>query len=290
MRGVPISVATPVRPAPLLGLDLAFGPLHLEVSAPESWLALFLERYEKCRIEPGSLDGGSPDFRIEIEINSADLPSHIPSALAVVRERVQFRNHVDGATLCGTSFDAEIDWPTRRASVRSPTALYAIDHLLEIILPILWSPHGLLLHAAALVDADRQGAWLASGPSGIGKSTLARLCGSRAIADELVAVDLRTDPPTVHSMPYSASRPQCAEVVGIHLLDQAPRHATRRLDQAETLRRLSREVLWPEQDARATEAVVDHLTQLVRRTPAWQLSFAPQADVWRFVSQPESAS
>jgi hypothetical protein len=255
---------------------------------------LLLERYAACRMEPERFVEAAghvgPDFTIDIETNAAGLPRHIPSALAVVREGVEFHNHSEGATLRGTTFDIEIDWIAGRAKVRAPTALYAIDHLLEVVLPILWSPHGLLLHAAALVDPCGQGAWLASGPSGIGKSTLARLCRSRAIADELVAVDLRSDPPSVHSMPYSASRPHCAKVVGIHLLEQAAQHSSRRLDPAETLRRLSREVLWPEQDARATECVFDHLTHLVRRTPAWQLAFVPQADVWRFVSQPESVS
>ena len=71
-------------------------------------------------------------------------------------------------------FVAEVDLRTRRGWIRQTLSPYAVDSVLRIVHTLLLSSeHGFLLHASSIVRNGR--AFLFTGPSGAGKTTIARL-------------------------------------------------------------------------------------------------------------------
>lgn len=94
------------------------------------------------------------------------------------------------AALAGPGSAAELDLAAGAGWLRAAPAqaLAAVEELLRVAAAVLaFEAGGLLLHAAGLARAGR--AFLFLGPSGAGKTTVARLAaGRRVLNDDLVAV------------------------------------------------------------------------------------------------------
>ncbi len=174
----------------------------------------------------------------------------------------------------------EIDASRRRIDLVGPPATYPLDRLIQA----LWyesHEHGLMLHAAALADGDR--GWIFSGPSGVGKSTLAGLFPERALCDEFVALSLDGRVPRLGALPFWHSRRGSANLVGIYLLRHGENDHRRRLDPGEAFARLRREVVWPTFDTGALNRAFATLFRLIESVPVWELAFRPGREVWRVI-------
>lgn len=177
---------------------------------------------------------------------------------------------------------ARVDLRARNATIRGPMTSAPVDELMPRLLPLLY-PEGLILHGGALAEDGR--AWLFTGPSGVGKSTLAALFPDKALCDELVAVRAHDGGFWVQSLPYWTAKPGTASLQSICLLRHGVDHVRTRLTPAAALRRLAPQVTWPVLHQGAMAHCFDALAALVETVPVWDLAFAPRADVWRVITQ-----
>ncbi len=202
--------------------------------------------------------------------------------------RHPLRSRRDGARLklASETFEMELDASHRRVELAGPLATYPLDRLIQT----LWyESHegGLMIHAAALADAGR--GWIFSGPSGVGKSTLAGLFPEHALCDEFAALSLDGPTPRLGSLPFWHSRRGSAELAGIHLLVHGKADRRRRLAPGEAFARLRREVVWPTFDGEALNRAFGTLCRLIESVPVWELAFRPGREVWSVI-QGEAAA
>ena len=191
---------------------------------------------------------------------------------------------VSGETILemrGPGFSARIDLERRRAEIAGPEAAYPADMLLRELLPLL-SPHSLILHCALLSDGDR--AWACAGPSGCGKSTLAGLIPERALCDELASMSCDTGRFRARSLPYWDARPGGGDLAGVMLLRHGDAQRRRRISPERAFAELVPEVVWPSVAEKALARCLATLGDLAERIPAWELEFAPRADVWNAIT------
>lgn len=153
---------------------------------------------------------------------------------------------------------------------------------------LLFREGDFLLHAAGVVTTA--GVWLLCGPSGIGKTTLARLAGRRrTLSDDTVAV-CPAETVTAWSTPFwgeggpAMARANVGERVrGIAFLRQSTAFSHRPLRLAEVVMRAMPEVFLPLEDPTIVGRLLETLAGVAARVPCFELGFAPRAEIWDYL-------
>jgi hypothetical protein len=261
--------------------SFAFGEVQLRFeSRDRAWLSFLHRRYRGFEVP-----SRSGAFVIRFEPLATALPPDLVSPLAPRLECVHCTPTAEGYRVRTETCDGEIDFSARRALLRGPSAMYPLDNLLRYLLPLLWE--GLIAHAALVEDGAGRG-FLACGPSGAGKSTIARLARSRACSDELTAVRSSGRQLESIALPFWNARPGSFPLRAVLHLQHGDRHRLEGIPSEESLRRLASQTLWPVWSEKAMNRVFGCLADLSTRIPAYELSFAPEDDVWSFVDEAAS--
>lgn len=160
---------------------------------------------------------------------------------------------------------------------------YPLDEVL--VSHLLGRGRGVELHSCGVIDREGRG-HLFVGMSGAGKSTTARLWGSRAatiVSDDRVIVREDEGVMWMHGTPWhgeaALSSPAEAPLAGVYLLEQSPRLALRELQPADAVARLFGCSFPPFHDAAAVAFTLDFLERLVQRVPVRELCFTRDARV-----------
>ena len=143
---------------------------------------------------------------------------------------------------------------------------------------------GLLLHAA-FAEAEGKGI-LFAGPSGIGKSTQARLwqenCAARILNGDRAALRKKSGAWWAWGLPYAGSsaiyRNEAAPLAAIVLLEQSRENSLRSLGPSEALRRLYPELMLHRWDKVFLEKALDLAEDLLCAVPVWCLRCRPDAE------------
>jgi hypothetical protein len=161
-----------------------------------------------------------------------------------------------------------------RRDVEPRPFLYPADQLL--IVHALGVGGGFLAHGAAIVGRD--GAFLVSGPSGAGKTTMSHATsalGARILSDERTIVRRRPDgcwvlggTPWPGEGGYAENR--SVPLRGLMLIEQADRNELEPLSPARALARLYRCHFPPAWDVEAMQQTLDNMERLVREVPAFR--------------------
>jgi energy-coupling factor transporter ATP-binding protein EcfA2 len=216
-------------------------------------------------------------------------------------------------------FHAEWDPELRQGWVRQTANRYSIDAVLRILHSLILAREGgFLVHAASAIRNGR--AFLFAGPSGAGKTTLARLAPPDValLTDEISYVrkvriqdsGLRSQKSEVRS-PYSASRapsPQPpapafeafgtpfagelarigenlrAPVAALYLLTQGLQNRVEPVGEADAARALLQNILFFAQDSELVRLVFQSAVDFVSRVPVQRLVFTPDARVWELIA------
>lgn len=164
-------------------------------------------------------------------------------------------------------------------------------------------PPALIVHSCGILRHGQ--VLLFAGPSGIGKTTIARLCGDeygQVLNDEGVLVSRpnhHNGALMVQGIPIIGELPQRLNVIAslrvVLLLKQSQRTSVRRLDQMEAYTRFMRQVARPvylgQQDRRTIYSLIAEFSDEVSRTtPFYELEFTlDRESLWEVVGELEAS-
>ena len=187
--------------------------------------------------------------------------------------------------------DFRFDWNSGSRSGRLEVALnaYSVDAALRILHTLLLAEAGgFLLHAASAVRNGR--AFLFFGPSGAGKTTVARLAVSDAtlLTDEISYVRRDGESYSAYGTPFTGELAKPGEnisapIAALYHLVKAPTNRLTLMKEADAARALLESVLFFAEDADLVKLVFKSVCDLVCQLPVYQLEFVPDKSVWDLV-------
>ena len=191
-------------------------------------------------------------------------------------------------------FQARWDPLTGRGLVRQNPNPYALDSVLRILHSlVLTARGGFLLHAASAI-CDGQ-AYLFSGVSGAGKTTIARLAPDSVtlLTDEISYVRPNPAGYLAHGTPFAGELAKAGEnavapVSALFFLEKGPDNRVDDLPSAEAVRRLMRNILFFAEDRELVEKLLATACNFVEKVPVRRLTFYPDSRVWDQIRNFES--
>lgn len=243
------------------------------------FLALLEQRY-RGYLRPA----GAASFVFDVEVH----PDHLlpeedeENELRVWREGGRWR-------LERGDFHADLDPAARRGRILQAVSPYAIDSVLRIVHTLIQATEGgFLLHGASAIRNGR--AFLFSGVSGAGKTTISRLAPPDAtlLTDEISYVRRDGDRYAAFGTPFAGelARPgenAMAPIEHLYFLAKGPDNRIDPVEPADALRMLLRNILFFADDADLVQMVFRSATEFLATVPASRLTFYPDPRVWDLI-------
>jgi len=187
-------------------------------------------------------------------------------------------------------FRAEWDPKAGHGTVWQSANPYSIDSVLRIVHSLLLAKEGgFLLHAASTIRNGK--AFLFSGVSGAGKTTISRLAPNDAIllTDEISYVRRTSAAYCACGTPFAGelarSGQNCsAPIRTLFFLEKGPEHRIENIESVDAVRRLMRNILFFAEDGELVKSVFRSACEFVETVPTRRLVFAPTVEVWDLVA------
>ena len=240
----------------------------------ERFLDLLRQRYD------GFLSSSRPEFELEFDLTDAG---------PVSDDDVRVRREGDAWIIERGDFNARWDPRTGRGSVRQNANPYSLDSVLRILHSLILAERGgFLLHSASAICDGR--AYLFSGVSGAGKTTMTRLApaGITLLTDEISYLRPSAGGYAAFGTPFAGELARAGEnctapVSALFFLEQGPENRADELTSAEAVRRLMRNVLFFGEDHGLVEKLLATACDFVAKVPIRRLTFYPDVRVWDLV-------
>jgi hypothetical protein len=237
----------------------------------QHFLNLLRERYA------GFLTSSQPDLQLDFDLIKPGPASD---------DDVQVRRDGNEWLFERGDFHARWDPHTGHGRVRQTANPYALDSVLRILHSLVLSARGgFLLHAASGICEGR--AFLFSGISGAGKTTMTRLAPSDAtlLTDEISYVRPNAAGYSAFGTPFSGELAKAGEntsapVAALFFLEKGPENRVGELPAAESVRRLMRNILFFAEDRELVETLLATACNFVEKVPVRRLTFYPESRVW----------
>ena len=221
------------------------------------------------------------EFEIDLVTPSAEMESEVDAQVEMQDGLWHLRRG---------DFRAQWDPRAGRGRIRQSANPYSIDSVLRIVHTlILAGEGGFLLHAASAIRNDR--AFLFSGVSGAGKTTISRLAPSDVIllTDEVSYVRRETTGYYACGTPFAGELARVgtncsAPVATLFLLEKGSENKIEAVSAPEAVRCLLRNILFFAEDAELVEMIFRSACDFVDRVPVRRLTFVPDARVWDLIS------
>ncbi len=187
--------------------------------------------------------------------------------------------------------DFRVEWDPRsgHGHILQTATPYAIDTALRVVHTILQAPAGgFLLHGASAIRNGR--AFLFSGVSGAGKTTISRLAPTDAIllTDEISYIRRDDSGYRACGTPFAGelARPgenAAAPIERLYFLAKGPENSIQAMETSEALRKLLRNILFFADDPELVKMVFRSASQFLEQVPAFRLTFYPDGRVWDLI-------
>jgi len=186
-------------------------------------------------------------------------------------------------------FFAEWDPLSRHGRIRMVPSPYSLDSVIRILHTLLLAEQGgMLMHASSVVRGGH--AWVFTGVSGAGKTTISRLAPpqSRILTDEMSFLRPEEDHYFAHGTPFSGELGRPGEnlrapLAGVFLLAKGRENRIDPLPRTEAIRALMANTLYFARDDALTTRVFDNAIAMAAQVPVRRLTFAPDARVWDLI-------
>jgi len=251
-------------------------PILLRCQDEEFW-TIVEQRYSSFVRE-----GAEPACVFEVEVTRPE------RSLSSVRE-LRVQNDGDAWELERGDFRVEWNSRTGRGHILQTATPYAIDTALRIVHTIVQATRGgFLLHGASAIRNGR--AFLFSGVSGAGKTTLSRLAPKDAIllTDEISYITRGANGYRACGTPFAGelARPgenAAAPVERLYFLAKGPENGIAPIEAGEALRLLLRNILFFADDPELVKMVFRSANDFLGKVPAYRLTFYPDGRVWDLI-------
>ena len=270
--------AVVAQPVPQSSVAIRIGGITIALhTADAAFRALLRQRYGHfvdCT--------ASPDFEFQLELSQ-------PFDGARLDDDVRVWSDAGMWFFQRGDFYAEWDPQARRGKMLHLPNPYSVDAVLRIVHSLVLAQRGgFLLHACSAIRHGR--AFLFSGVSGAGKTTIARLAppDTTLLTDEISYVCRDSDAYYAYGTPFAGELAtlganQHAPIAAVYLLEKG---STNRIDPVPTsgaVRALLRNTLFFAHDEALVAKVFDSACRFLQRLPVRRLSFLPDARVWELI-------
>jgi hypothetical protein len=186
-------------------------------------------------------------------------------------------------------FLAEWNPSTARGIIRQTINPYSLDSVLRIVHTLLLAGEGgFLLHASSAIRNGR--AFLFSGVSGAGKTTMARLAPPDAalLTDEISYVTRQEGRYFAVGTPFFGELARVGEnlqapIEALYLLAKGPKNKIETIPGADAVRGLLGNILFFARDPEFVKMVFDSAFDFVNHVPVRRLTFVPNTSVWELI-------
>ncbi len=258
-----------------VAIDIGGMPIRLR-TASRPFRRMLEERYA------GFVNRSCPEPLFELEV---DL---VPPGRVAGGGDVRVRQESGRWSIERGDFRAEWEPALRRGWVRQSPNPHSIDSTLRIVHTLLLALEGgFLVHAASAVRDGR--AVLFVGPSGAGKTTIARLAPENVtlLTDEISYVRLAKEY-RAFGTPFTGElgRPganSSAPIEALYVLEKDRGNRLEPMRVADGVRALLANILFFAQDPDLVTRVFQSACEFVARVPVYRLGFVPDATVWELI-------
>jgi hypothetical protein len=186
-------------------------------------------------------------------------------------------------------FRAEWNPATARGRIQQTVNPYSLDCVLRIVHTLLLARKGgFLLHASSAIRNGR--AFLFSGVSGAGKTTIARLAPPDAamLTDEISYVTRQEGRYSAVGTPFYGELARVGEnlrapIEALYLLAKGPENRIEPVAGADAVRGLLGNILFFARDSEFVRLVFNAALDFVGRVPVRRLTFVPDSSVWELI-------
>jgi len=186
-------------------------------------------------------------------------------------------------------FHAEWNPSTARGRIQQTLNPYSLDSVLRIVHTLLLAQKGgFLLHASSAIRNGR--AFLFSGVSGAGKTTMARLAPPDAalLTDEISYVTRQEGRYFAVGTPFFGELARVGEnlqapIEALYLLAKGPENKIEPIEGADAVRGLLANILFFARDPEFVKLVFDTALEFAARVPVRRLTFVPDSSVWELI-------
>ncbi|NCO67345.1 MAG: hypothetical protein COY75_09995 [Nitrospirae bacterium CG_4_10_14_0_8_um_filter_41_23] len=232
-----------------------------------------------------------PSLRVDINIRPIETPSLLEST------QVAIEHYVNGNILFFKGFRGDIEGRVNLSSGEAEGVTIRVPFRFDALLRILYSlwlvkSGGFLLHAAGVKDNDD--AYVFSGVSGSGKTTVARLSEDNKViqSDELIAIRSINGSYQVYGTPFmgefARGGQNCTgDLRQIFLLKKDNRNFLAPLNQGQRLKELFQCILFFGENTNLLNTLFNLCTDIAEKIPFYQLHFLPDRSFWKCIKTME---
>ncbi len=186
-------------------------------------------------------------------------------------------------------FRARWNPKTRHGHIRQSCSPYAIDAVLRIVHSLILARQGgFLVHAASAIRGGK--AFLFSGVSGAGKTTIARLAPPDAtlLTDEISYVRREGDRYMACGTPFAGELARVGEncsapLSALFFLEKGLQNRIEPIEPTEAIQRLLRNILFFADDPELVKLVFQSACEFASLVPMRRLVFVPDQRVWDII-------